>query len=100
LYAYLIGTVTPYDFGFWFSIYFLVAIVIGGIGSIPGSLLGGAFITMVPLWLSGLRNLPNIVFGLALILVVLLFPGGLIGSVKYVFERCGRIIQQVRSENG
>ena len=98
LYAYLIGTVTPYDFDLWYSIYFLVAIVIGGMGSIPGSLLGGAFITLVPIWLSGLRNLPNIVFGLALILVVLLLPGGLIGFIKYVLGRCGRIME-LRSED-
>jgi branched-chain amino acid transport system permease protein len=76
LYTYLVGTVTPYDFGFYMSIYFLVAVIIGGMGSIPGSILGGAFITFVPLFSSALRNLPNIIYGGMLILVVLLLPGG------------------------
>jgi len=87
LYAYLVGTVTPYDFGFWFSIYFLVAIIIGGMGSIPGSILGGAFITFLPLLSSALRNLPNIIYGAMLILVVLLLPGGLMSFVKLMIRK-------------
>ena len=99
LYAYLIGTVTPYDFGFWISIYFLVAIVIGGLGSIFGSLLGGAFITLVPLWLSGLRNMPNIVFGIALVLVVMLFPEGLAGLMKNMLNKLEKIALHLRQYN-
>ncbi len=87
LYAYLVGTVTPYDFGFWMSIYFLVAIIIGGMGSVPGSILGGAFITFVPLFSSALRNLPNIIYGAMLILVVLLLPGGLMSFVNLIIRK-------------
>ncbi len=87
LYAYLVGTVTPYDFGFGMSIYFLVAIIIGGTGSILGSILGGAFITFVPLFSSGYRNLPNIIFGALLIAVILVMPGGLAGFLNSTLKR-------------
>jgi len=87
LYTYLVGTVTPYDFGFWMSIYFLVAIIIGGMGSIPGSILGGAFITFVPLFSSALRNLPNIIYGAMLILVILLLPGGLMSFMNLIMRK-------------
>jgi len=87
LYAYLVGTVTPYDFGFGMSIYFLVAIIIGGTGSIIGSILGGAFITFVPLFSSGFRNLPNIIFGAFLIVVILLMRGGLAGFLNSILKR-------------
>jgi branched-chain amino acid transport system permease protein len=95
LYAYLVGTVTPYDFGFGMSIYFLVAIIIGGTGSILGSILGGAFITFIPLFSSGFRDLPNIIFGAFLIVVILLMPGGLAGFLNSISKRLQRRNQPV-----
>ena len=48
LYAYLIRYVNPESFNIGLSIGFVSMIVIGGLGSIPGSLLGAAFYVAVP----------------------------------------------------
>ncbi len=48
LWAYFFRVVTPESFPLSMSIFFLAAIIVGGMGSILGSILGAAFMTMVP----------------------------------------------------
>lgn len=48
LWAYFFRVVTPESFPLIMSIFFLAAIIVGGMGSILGSILGAVFMTMVP----------------------------------------------------
>ncbi|MBE2244127.1 MAG: branched-chain amino acid ABC transporter permease [Burkholderiaceae bacterium] len=48
LWAYFFRVVTPESFPLTMSIFFLAAIIVGGMGSILGGILGAAFMTMVP----------------------------------------------------
>ncbi|HZW19997.1 branched-chain amino acid ABC transporter permease [Noviherbaspirillum sp.] len=48
LWAYFFRVVTPESFPIQMSIFFLAAIIVGGMGSISGSIIGAAFMTMVP----------------------------------------------------
>jgi branched-chain amino acid transport system permease protein len=102
LMAFVLGFINPNSFNFILSILFLAMVVVGGVGSILGSIMGGVIISFlnlklsaiqdVPLlgdllktisqkWMSisGLPNVSNIVFGLILILIVLFEPLGLYG---------------------
>jgi len=48
LWAYFFRVVTPESFPLLMSIFFLAAIIVGGMGSILGAILGAVFMTMVP----------------------------------------------------
>lgn len=48
MWAYFFRVVTPESFPLIMSIFFLAAIIVGGMGSLLGSILGATFITMVP----------------------------------------------------
>src|SRR5690606_7733499 len=48
LWAYFLRVVTPESFPLIMSIFFLAAIIVGGMGSILGAILGAVFMTMVP----------------------------------------------------
>ncbi len=48
LWAYFFRVVTPESFPLIMSIFFLAAIIVGGMGTILGGVLGAAFMTMVP----------------------------------------------------
>ncbi|HLR77625.1 MAG TPA: branched-chain amino acid ABC transporter permease, partial [Burkholderiaceae bacterium] len=48
LWAYFFRSITPESFPLSMSIFFLTAIIVGGMGTILGSILGATFITMVP----------------------------------------------------
>lgn len=99
LYALSIGSVAPESFGLTLSVQFLAMIVLGGLGSVMGSVLGAAFVSALPLVFQQYAgSLPFIVepgqpgivasqaaaflYGLAIILVVLFEPGGLVGLAR------------------
>jgi len=102
LFAFLLGFISPSTFNFILSIYFLAFVIVGGLGSIFGSIMGGIVMTWLMLvldkvqelpylgtvlssfsdrWmsLSGLPNISSIIFGLIIILIVVFEPLGLYG---------------------
>ncbi len=74
--------VTPESFTFWESVMLVTMVVIGGMGSIPGVLLGAAIVALVP---EALRNIlgsefvswRTLIFGVALVLVAVFRPQGI-----------------------
>ncbi len=48
MWAYFFRVVTPESFPFVYSIFFLAAVIVGGMGTVLGGILGAAFMTMVP----------------------------------------------------
>ncbi len=79
LYAHVVGFVAPPTFDLFPSVYFLIAVILGGAGRVAGSWLGAAYIVLIPQAFSiiGQSNLFPILGGGVLILVALLLPGGL-----------------------
>ncbi|MFQ5401471.1 MAG: branched-chain amino acid ABC transporter permease [Anaerolineae bacterium] len=77
LYAHLVGFISPPDFGLSVSIFLISIIVIGGLASLPGSILGAVVLTVLFQRLSGLRDLRSVVYGVSLVLMVIFLPGGL-----------------------
>ncbi|SHH80724.1 branched-chain amino acid ABC transporter permease [Sporanaerobacter acetigenes] len=80
LYAYLMKQVYPNSFDTAMSLNILAMIVIGGIASIEGSIVGALFITIIPQLLKNIpvQNASFILTGVLLILSVMYFPFGLV----------------------
>ena len=81
LFAHYMGTVTPDTFGIFASIDFLIMAVIGGMGSLWGSLAGAAIVTLLPHLLGPLEDSKDIIYGLSVVAILLLFPGGLLAGI-------------------
>ena len=81
LFAQLLGHLEPQMFNVLEAITLFVAVIVGGLGSIPGSILGAAFVVLVPQVLSGARELVPVVYGLAILLVLIFEPLGLAGRL-------------------
>ncbi len=96
MYAHLVRFVSPFDFNLGISLTLLAAIVVGGLGSVPGSVLGAVFMTLLPHAFSRVKNLPLVLTGIALILVVLFLPHGLV-SLGW---RLGQAVSRVRRVAG
>jgi branched-chain amino acid transport system permease protein len=79
LMGHLVGFISPESFTLWSSIYFLSMVVIGGLGSILGSILGAVFMTGLTHALSGIKELSTVLYGAFLVLVVMFEPDGLRG---------------------
>ena len=87
LFAYLVRYINPESFSVGLSISFLSMVVIGGLGTIGGSIVGAAFYVIVPELLRGIKDAPGLVFGLLLVLVMLFLPQGLWGLARRLVRR-------------
>ena len=81
--------VNPLSFTFLLSILLLVGTVVGGLGSLPGMVLGALFIQYLPdlsTHVSTAQGVPDFVFGAAIILVMILLPTGAGGLLRRLVE--------------
>ena len=102
LMAFMLGFINPSSFNFILSIYFLAFVIVGGVGTIFGSIMGGVVMTWLILmldkvqdlayigdilmtiserWMSvtGIHNVSSIILGLIIVLIVVFEPLGLYG---------------------
>ncbi len=79
LYALLIGYLEPNMFTFMEAITLFVAVIIGGLASVEGSIFGAAFVIVVPQIFSGYKELVPVIFGVTIIIVLIFEPQGLFG---------------------
>ena len=82
LFAYLVRYINPESFSVGLSISFLSMVVIGGLGTIGGSIVGAMFYVIVPELLRGIKDAPGLVFGLLLVVVMVFMPQGLWGMMR------------------
>jgi branched-chain amino acid transport system permease protein len=86
LYAHTMTFLSPASFGFNFSIELVTMVVIGGLGSIYGSLLGAALLTLLPEMLRTFQDYDIVVYGLILILMTMFMPGGLVRGIPAILS--------------
>jgi branched-chain amino acid transport system permease protein len=77
MFAISIGHLSPVSFDLTELILQFAIIMVGGLGSLTGSIIGAAIITIVPQIFSSFPGFDELVFGLMIILVILFLPRGL-----------------------
>ncbi len=75
--AHLTFFIGPQEFGFDRGVDILTMAILGGIGGLPGPILGAAILTLLPEVLRSLRDFRLVVNGLILVLIVLFLPKGI-----------------------
>lgn len=78
LYAHYFSFVNPDTFSIFKSLDLVIMVVVGGLGSIWGTLFGVSFITMLPHWLEFLETYYDIIHGLILVVILLFLPQGFV----------------------
>jgi branched-chain amino acid transport system permease protein len=86
--------VTPESFTFWESVLLVCAVVLGGMGSVPGVILGAITIVFLPEILrdllgSSFANARYLLFGVALVLMAIYRPQGIWPSRRRTLELKG-----------
>ncbi len=76
------GTITPDSFDFILSVMVLAMVVLGGLGSIPGVMLGALILSVLPEMLRGVALYRMLLFGLVMVAIMRWRPQGLLGSVQ------------------
>lgn len=88
VFTWTIGYVSPDSFTIVLSIELLAALVVGGLGSVWGPLLGAVFLVFIPNISEDINQAaPGIAFGALLILAMYVFPGGVAGVGRMAWAR-------------
>src|SRR5207247_2222848 len=77
LFAFVVGFLSPDAFDVFLSVDFLVMIILGGLGSVLGSVAGAAIVTVLNDSLPGFQAFRPLIFGAIMIIRILFLPGGL-----------------------
>lgn len=83
--------ITPPDFTFAHSLYVLVAMIVGGVGSFFGPVAGAIVLTGLEEYLIAFPYYSKLLYGLVLIVVLLFLPGGLVSLPRKISSWIGRL---------
>ncbi|HEY3211116.1 MAG TPA: branched-chain amino acid ABC transporter permease [Actinomycetota bacterium] len=86
LFAVKLGSLTPVSFNILVSITALAVIILGGMGSIPGVIVGGLVLIGLPGILSEFEEYRLLLYGGVLVAIMILRPQGLVPNVRRMHE--------------
>jgi branched-chain amino acid transport system permease protein len=82
----------PDSFTVVVAVSFLAAMVVGGLATISGAILGALFITFVPVYAGDInQSLQGVIYGVALVAFMLVMPGGAVSFIRRMRDRVVRI---------
>lgn len=83
LYTYFENFVSPTTFDASASMASLLAVVIGGAGTVWGPILGSVLLVFLPAWLQSFQQYQLTIYGVLVIVIIQFMPEGLVGFSKY-----------------
>lgn len=92
MYAHYMSYISPQDFGFMKSIEILNMVVLGGMGSISGTILGAIILTILPEMLRIVADYRLLFYGALLVILMIFRPNGLLGDIRIydIKQRLGK----------
>ena len=87
LFAFVVGFLSPDAFDVFLSVDFVVMIIVGGLGSVPGSIIGATVVTVLHDGLAAFQNYRPLIFGALLVACMLFMPGGVTRALGRVPRR-------------
>ena len=99
--AHQTGMIDPSKYDFNRSVEILIMVVLGGMGSITGSVISASVLTLLPEMLRDFNQYRMLVYSVILILVMLFKPTGLMGryeiSIPGLARKCLHVVRNRRS---
>ena len=81
LFAHFSGWLTPDEADFLRSIQFVTMVVLGGMASTFGAIVGAALLTALPQFLTVFQNYEHVMLGLVMVLTMIFMPRGLVPTL-------------------
>jgi len=93
LFAHMMQYLNPSDFGYAKSFDILNYVVLGGLGSVPGVILGTGVLALAPEFLRFVRDYRMLIYGALMVTMMIFRPYGLLGNVDF-----GRLYKKFREK--
>ncbi len=95
LYVYTIDFISPVELDLILSVNLLSVMIVGGMGSVLGSLLGGVLYICIPVVAGTVSPArASLLYGAILLVVIFFAPGGLARAIRRIGERLGRALSR------
>lgn len=97
MYAHYMTAMIPTNFNFMYSAELLSEVIIGGAGSLTGSIIGAAFLSSLPEMMRQFSQYRMLAYSVVLILVMIFRPGGIFGTWEFSLKRLlGRLSGKIK----
>lgn len=87
VYAHYMTAMIPTNFNFMYSAELLSEVIIGGTGSLTGSVIGAAFLSSLPEMMRQFSQCRMLAYSVLLVLVMIFKPGGIFGQWEFSLSR-------------
>src|SRR6476469_9473744 len=87
LFAYLKGSVLPDSLGISLSVDALVMVLLGGVETVSGAVIGAVVYKALSIWLVSQTDLSKLVLGGVIVMIVVAFPKGIVGMLETIRQR-------------
>ncbi|MGY4262082.1 branched-chain amino acid transport system permease protein [Bradyrhizobium sp. USDA 4519] len=87
LFAYLKGSVFPDNMGISLSVDALVMVLLGGVETVSGAVVGAIVYKALNIWLVSQTDWSKLVLGAFVVLIVVAFPKGIVGTLEAFMHR-------------
>jgi branched-chain amino acid transport system permease protein len=87
LFAYLKGSVFPDVLGIPLSVDALVMVLLGGVETVSGAIVGAIVYKALSIWLVSQTDWSKLVLGTFIVLIVVAFPKGIVGTLESIWPR-------------
>ncbi|WP_455715902.1 branched-chain amino acid ABC transporter permease [Anaerosporobacter sp.] len=99
MYAHYMTAMIPTNFNFSYSAEMLTEVIIGGTGSLTGSIIGATFLSALPELMRSFASYRMLAYSIVLVLVMIFKPGGIFGTWEFSLTRIVRRIRNLFSKN-
>jgi branched-chain amino acid transport system permease protein len=99
LYAHYITFISPSTYDFYYSIQVVTMVIVGGMGSLWGSLFGAAVLSFISEALHIAKQYHVIAYGVSLSLILIFLPEGVLVSIYRVYEK-RKLDRRLSGEHG
>lgn len=100
MYAHYMTAMIPTNFNFNYSAEMLTEVIIGGTGSLTGSIIGAAFLSSLPELMRQFANYRMLAYSVVLVLVMIFKPGGIFGTWEFSLTRALKSLTGKKAEKG
>jgi branched-chain amino acid transport system permease protein len=87
LYAHYEHFISPYSFTTGQSFDLVIMVILGGMGTLMGPIVGAILLTLIPELLHAIRDYRMVIYGLMLMVVIIYLPHGLVGLWQNILDR-------------
>ena len=99
MFAHQVGYISPDNFSLTVSTLFMMILLVGGLGSFSGPIIGSILLMLVDMWVQDFAAYQRLVYAVFIILTLYFMPNGVVGIADIVKQKFVKLCERRRKAN-